>query len=256
MPRWCSRGVTERLFAQLGGALKCINAAGRGEKVRVRRHEPGLARPGDVGVADQRDVSRWSAIGTGRRTPNTHGHADGREHNSRRSEWRCVGDWIMDPELTQLSLQLANTAVRNSASAVAERINSARSRRRDQETIAELEEIVNELVADKAELVRIAQAYEEEFVAQRLSSENVEYIIGSVVPVLNRLVAESGDETAVQKMMDLLQPVLSVETLTVLQLVGFNFKRAIGEPLTEVLHQRIMLLAKGTQQQAPAGKRR
>ncbi len=162
----------------------------------------------------------------------------------------------MDPELTQLSLQLANTAVRNSASTVAERINSARTRKRDQETIAELEEIVNELVADKAELVRIAQAYEEEFVAQRLSSENVEYIIGSVVPVLERLVAESGDETAVQKMMDLLQPVLSVETLTVLQLVGFNFKRAIGEPLTEVLHQRIMLLAKGTQKQAPAGKRR
>lgn len=112
------------------------------------------------------------------------------------------------------------------------------------------------MVADKAELVRIAQAYEEEFVAQRLSPENVEYIIGSVVPVLERLVAESGDETAVQKMMDLLQPVLSVETLTVLQLVGFNFKRAIGEPLTEVLHQRIMLLAKGTQQQAPVGKRR
>ncbi len=152
----------------------------------------------------------------------------------------------MDPELTQLSMQLANTAVRNSASVVAERINSARTRKRDQETIAELEEIVNELVADKAELVRIAQAYEEEFVSQRLSSENVEYIIGSVVPVLQRLVAESGDETAVEKMMDLLQPVLSVETLTVLQLVGFNFKRAIGEPLTEVLHQRIMLLAKGT----------
>lgn len=79
----------------------------------------------------------------------------------------------MDPELTQLSLQLANTAVRNSASGVAERINSARMRKRDQETIAELEEIVNELVADKAELVRIAQAYEEEFVAQRLSPENV-----------------------------------------------------------------------------------
>lgn len=161
----------------------------------------------------------------------------------------------MDPELTQLSLQLANSAVRNSASAVAERISTVRGRKRDQETIAELEEIVNELVADKAELVRIAQSYEEEFVAQRLSSENVEYIIGSIVPVLKRLAAESGDEAAVQKMMDLLQPVLSVETLTVLQLVGFNFKRAIGEPLTEVLHQRIMLLAKGTQQ-ASQSKRR
>lgn len=161
----------------------------------------------------------------------------------------------MDPELTALGMQLANTAVRNSASTVAERIGAARTRKRDQETIAELEEIVNELVADKAELVRIAQAYEEELVTQRLSPENVEYIIRSVVPVLERFMAESGDEAAVQKMMEVLQPILSVETLTVLQLVGFNFKRALGEPLTEVLHQKIMLLAK-TAQQPPgsAGK--
>jgi hypothetical protein len=87
---------------------------------------------------------------------------------------------FMDPELTALGLQLANTAVRNSATAVAERISAARTRKRDQETIAELEEIVNELVADKAELVRIAQAYEEEFVTQRLSPENVQYIIKSI----------------------------------------------------------------------------
>lgn len=163
----------------------------------------------------------------------------------------------MDPELTALGLQLANTAVRNSATTVAERISAARTRKRDQETIAELEEIVNELVADKAELIRIAQAYEEEFVTQRLSSENVEYIIRSIVPVLERLMAESGDEASVQKMMELLQPILSVETLTVLQLVGFNFKRAIGEPLTEVLHQKIMLLGKTTQQPpSPTSRRR
>ena len=163
----------------------------------------------------------------------------------------------LDPELTALSLQLANTAVRNSAGAVAERITSARTRKRDQETIAELEEIVNELVADKAELVRIAQAYEEEFVTQRLSPQNVEYIIQSVVPVLERLMAETGDGYDVQQMMELVQPILSVETLTVLQLVGFNFKRAIGEPLTEVLHQKIMLLARVRQQeQGPPGRRR
>lgn len=163
----------------------------------------------------------------------------------------------MDPELTALGLQLANTAVRNSASTVAERISSARTRKRDQETIAELEDIVNELVADKAELIRIAQAYEEEFVTQRLSPENVEYIIESIVPVLESLMGDSGDEAAVQKTMELLQPILSVETLTVLQLVGFNFKRAIGEPLTEVLRQKIMLLSKDAQQPSSSpGKRR
>lgn len=149
----------------------------------------------------------------------------------------------METELTQLSIQLANTAVRNSATLVAERINAARTRKKDQETIAELEEIVNELVADKAELVRIAQAYEEEFVAQRISAENVAYITTNIVPVLQRLIKESGDDAAAQKTMDLLKPVLSVETLTVLQLLGFNFKRAIGEPLTELLNQKIMSLA-------------
>lgn len=64
------------------------------------------------------------------------------------------------------------------------------------------------------------------------------------MPVLQRLIKESGDDAAAQKTMDLLKPVLSVETLTVLQLLGFNFKRAIGEPLTELLNQKIMSLAR------------
>lgn len=161
----------------------------------------------------------------------------------------------MDPEITALGLQLANTAVRNSAATVAERISAARARKRDQETIAELEDIVNELVADKAELVRIAQAYEEEFVAQRLSPENVEYIVDNIVPLLERVLAASGDQAAKQQM-ELLKPIMSIETLTVLQLVGFNFKRAIGEPLTEVLLQRILQLSGNTRQVGNSGGKR
>lgn len=39
--------------------------------------------------------------------------------------------------------------------------------------------------------------------------------------------------------LDTLTPLLSVETLTVLQLLGFNFKQAIGEPLTLLLQKFI-----------------
>jgi hypothetical protein len=39
------------------------------------------------------------------------------------------------------------------------------------------------------------------------------------------------------------QEVVSVEMLTVLQLVGFNFKAAIGEPLTQVVEGLILQLA-------------
>lgn len=76
----------------------------------------------------------------------------------------------MDPQLQTLTVQLAEVTIRNTAGSIADRITAAKARKKDGETIVELEEIINGLVSDKSELVRIAQAYEEEFVAQRISS--------------------------------------------------------------------------------------
>jgi len=66
-----------------------------------------------------------------------------------------------------------------------------------------------------------------------------------VVPILRSLIeqASGGQDDAsaasMKRTMDALAPLLSVETLTVLQLVGFNFKKAIGEPLTLLLQEFI-----------------
>lgn len=153
----------------------------------------------------------------------------------------------MDPELQTLGLQLANVAVRNTAGEVADRIGAAHGKKKDAETIALLEEIVNNLISDKAELVRIAQAFEQEMVAQRMSAGDVEYITSNVVPVLSQLmqsVAESrGEVGKAEEMIELIEPILSVETVTVLQLIGFNFRQAIGEPLTELVRRQILARA-------------
>lgn len=148
----------------------------------------------------------------------------------------------LDPELQSLAVQLADNTIRNTAGLVADRIASARNRRRDAETIAELENIINELIDDKNELVRIAQAFEQQLVAQQLSPENVGYITSNVIPVISRLAELSGstDTATIDQMRDLVKPILSVETLTIMQLMGFNFRRAIGEPLTELLSRLIL----------------
>lgn len=150
----------------------------------------------------------------------------------------------MDPQLQTLTAQLAEVAIRNTAGSVVDRIRSVKARKNNAETITELEEIINGLLSDKSELVLIAQAYEEEFVAQRISPENVEYISNNFVPLLQRLMesaaASNGQGTVSQEVIDLIQPLLSVETVTVLQLLGFNFKKAIGEPLTELLGKLIL----------------
>lgn len=151
----------------------------------------------------------------------------------------------MDPQLQTLTIQLTETAVRNTAGSIADRITAAKARKKDQDTIAELEEIVSNLQSDKSELVRIAQAYEEELVAQRISAEDIEYISSNFVPLFRHLIeagaANSGQEVAAaREMIDLIQPLLSVETVTVLQLIGFNFRKAIGEPLTELVSRLIL----------------
>jgi hypothetical protein len=112
--------------------------------------------------------------------------------------------------------------------------------------IEELEEIVYDLIDDKNELKRIADAYQEKFVAQQISQEEIEYITKSIIPVLKKLIDQaSSDENSalaaanMEKTLDVLTPLLSVQTLTVLQLLGFNFKQAIGEPLTLLLQKFI-----------------
>lgn len=141
----------------------------------------------------------------------------------------------MDPELQQLSIQLGEVAARNAAGAVLDRITAAKARKKNEETINALEEIVNELLADKSELTLIAQALDEQLVAQRLSSEDVAYITDNLLPVIEELTASTGGPSASNDLSKIIGPLLSKETLTILQLIGFNFREAIGAPLTDLV---------------------
>lgn len=151
----------------------------------------------------------------------------------------------MEPELQLLGVRLAEAAVRNTATSVADRIALVTSKKRDRETVAELEQIINDLQADKNELVRIARAFEDELVAQRISASDLEYITGHIVPVITQLMESAATDDAgnAQEILDLVEPILSVETVTVLQLLGFNFRKAIGEPLTELVSRLILAKA-------------
>lgn len=145
------------------------------------------------------------------------------------------------PELQELAVGLAGSAARNTAQVVWDRVNALKAANKDRETISGLEQIINDLIADKNDLTRIAQAYQSELVAQRLSSGDIRYITDTVVPLIEQLAATSSTDAAkTTQMMKLLKPLLSIETVNVLQLLGFNFRRAIGEPLTELVEKSIL----------------
>ncbi|WJL95886.1 hypothetical protein QSU92_01275 [Microbacterium sp. ET2] len=145
------------------------------------------------------------------------------------------------PEVQKLALDLGAAVARNSAQAITDKVRSLRAGRKAEDTIAGLEEIISELIDDKAEITRIAQSYQSELVSQRLTPGDVRYIADTVVPLLEQLAdAQGGDQgETFKKGISAVKPILSAEMVQVLQLLGFNFRRAIGEPLTELASSAI-----------------
>ena len=141
----------------------------------------------------------------------------------------------MDNQIVaQLGASLIEVTARNGASIISDKIRTAKTNKEHKETISELEEIIYDLLNDKAEIQRIAQAYEQELVAQKITEDDIKYITNNLLPILSNLMSEENREQ-----MDQLKKILSVETLTIMQLIGFNYKKAIGEPLTLLLQKTI-----------------
>lgn len=163
----------------------------------------------------------------------------------------------LPPEVLQLGTQLTASMARNGSAMIMDKIRTMRASGRQEETIASLEEIISDLQEDKRELVQIAQAYQSELVSQQLAAGDIKYIAETLIPLIEQLIGASAEEldsdadeevsAAAEakeqeslKQLELMKSLLSVETANVLQLLGFNFRRAIGEPLTSLCESLIL----------------
>lgn len=142
----------------------------------------------------------------------------------------------MTPEMLALGTELATIAGRKSVEAIFDKIKAIKQTGNKDQIINNLEEIINELIADKNSLIQISQAYEENLITQKITEKEIDYITKSVIPLLEEFVEQSGDDDGkIQAGLNMIKPLLSKETFNIMQILGFNFKKAVGEPLTELL---------------------
>lgn len=132
--------------------------------------------------------------------------------------------------LTKAGIDLAAIAVKNTAALVHDRIKTAKTKKDLKEQNNELQEIINDLLMDKAELLRVAQIYEQELASQKITDDDIKYITKNIFPILEKFMPGTKSESLEQ-----IKSIFSKETLTILQLIGFNYKKAIGEPLTRLM---------------------
>ncbi|MGL5825199.1 MAG: hypothetical protein ACRCYU_10355 [Nocardioides sp.] len=146
---------------------------------------------------------------------------------------------MITPEVADLGTRLAEVVARNAAGAIGSKVRAIRARKLDQDAMNELIELVNDLIADKNELIGISQTLEQEIVARRISDNDITYITTRLIPVVERVMSLTDDSNAVE-VLEAVKSVVSVETLTIMQLVGFDFRRAVGEPLTTLVERLIL----------------
>ncbi|WP_313584608.1 hypothetical protein [Lacrimispora sp.] len=145
------------------------------------------------------------------------------------------------PELITLSTELASIIGRKSVETIFDRINSAKKKGNKDEIIGNLEEIINDLISDKNRLIQISQAYEEILITQKISEDEIDYITTSIIPLLEDLFGQSNSENMekIQYVIDSIKSLISKESFNIMQMLGFNFKKAIGEPLTDLISSLI-----------------
>jgi len=143
----------------------------------------------------------------------------------------------MDPEINKIIGQLATITIRNTATIVHDKMVTSKAKKNDKETIAELADIIQELLNDKQDLQMISESLKDELVSQKLSDEDLTFIAETVVPTIEKVVPNNNEKMLTD--IDKIKPLLSGNTLNVLQTLGFNFKRGIGEPLTDLLNSVI-----------------
>lgn len=171
-------------------------------------------------------------------------------------------DELYTQPLMELGVSLAELAVKGTASAVSKKIKAAKEIKDIEKLRTTYDEIVNEVLQEREEAVRIAQVYKSELERIVISDEDIEHLHNTVARLLElfNLIQISSDDVENQNKissdtLNQIKELISVDTLKTMQLLGFNYKAAIGEPLTKLCADAINSLAKRKNYPNKQGKR-
>lgn len=146
--------------------------------------------------------------------------------------------------LIEVGVALTQLAVKGTASTVYSRVKAIRDEKNTEKIRATYDEIISELLTEREEAIRIAQTYKDEVDRIKISDEDIQHLNKTVEKVLE--IMKEMNPTAQLDSLDQLKELISVDTLKAIQLLGFNYKAAIGEPLTRICADAILAKSKST----------
>ena len=133
--------------------------------------------------------------------------------------------------LAVTSAELAVMASKGLATIVSNRYKAIRDKPGKEDICNSYEEIINELVQERARAISIAQMYEDELRRYQISDEDIQHLQNTVSNALD-IMSEFSPEVDVETL-GKFKNLISADTLKAMQVLGFDYKAAIGAPLTK-----------------------
>lgn len=161
--------------------------------------------------------------------------------------------------LIELGSSLSTLILKGTTTAVQGKIASLKNEKNVDTVRGTYNEMINQLLEEREEALMIAQSYKNELERVVISDEDIEYLQQTVSKVLDLLVGiqvldvHSEDDAIKEKAQSQIEAIngikglISKDVLKTMQLLGFNYKAAIGEPLTELCANKIKGVANSYQ---------
>lgn len=129
---------------------------------------------------------------------------------------------------------------------------SDRDEHTDKWRIAEFKSLLTEKWKPMKQTLRIAQAYKAELDRIVISDEDIAHLHATISRLLD-LIKVFSPETPVETFASA-KDLISIDTLKTMQLLGFNYKAAIGEPLTQLCANAISNIGRNNAKQQNSNK--
>ena len=146
--------------------------------------------------------------------------------------------------MTEMGVSLAELAAKGTASIINKKVRAIKDVKDAEKLRTTYDGLLNEVLQEREEAVRIAQAYKTELDRIVISDDDIEHLHNTVSRVLELFKAmqiasaiAKGEENTERieaqiQSFEQMKELISIDTLKTMQLLGFNYKAAIGEPLT------------------------
>lgn len=141
----------------------------------------------------------------------------------------------MDENLVALNNAFAKATAEVTVETITSKIAKIKLNHDNKKQITEYEQLINNLLDNKNNLERISREYKERLERVVISDEDIESLhntVGNVIELVKNYSAEEDNDT--ENSLNTLVNLLNSDTLRTLQLLGYNYKEAIGVPLTKV----------------------